>query len=217
MKNNLNKFWVLIVLVIAYILFKKYIPYGNYIVYPINLLVTFLHELGHATAALVTGWAVKSIEINSDWSWFAITSWWWKSIVLMWWYIWSAIFWNILLYIGLNKSKYAEKIIYVLAWLMIFTAIFWFNSLFSSFILFLVAGLFVLLARKTDIDSYILSFLWVASLIYIIEDFNWGPSSDLSKFTELFIVVPQFVWMYVWLIVVLAITAVNLKFILFKK
>ena len=216
MKKNLNKIWIIIALIVIYVLLKHYIPYGNYAIYPINLLVTFLHEFGHSFAALITGWSVSSVEINSDWSGLAWTSWGWRSIILMWWYIWSAIFWNILLYVGLKKSKYSEKIIYFLSGLMIFTAVYWFSGIFSSIILLLMALLFILFAKKTDFDSYMLSFLWVASIIYIIEDFNWWPSSDLSKFSDIFMIVPQFIWMYVWLIIVIVITGINLKFILKK-
>jgi len=216
MIKNKNKIWILIILIISYFLLKYYIPYGNYIIYPITLLVTFLHEFWHSFFALITWWDVKSIQINSDGSWYATTAWWWRTIVLMWWYIWSAIFWNILLYIWLKKQKYAEKVIYFLAWLMIFTWIFWFNSILSSIILFVIAWWFILLAKKWDFDSYFLQFLWVATLLYIIEDFNVWPSWDLSKFSEIFIFIPQVIWMYVWLIIVLIITAINFKFILKK-
>lgn len=168
-----NKLVILIILVISYFLLKYYIPYGGYIIYPINLLVTFLHEFWHSFFAIITWWRVEGVEINSDWSWFARIWWWIWPILSMWWYIWSALFWNILLYIWLKKSKYAEWVIYLLAGLMIFTAIIWFNSIFSSIILFLISALFILLAKKTNFDSYILSFLWVASILYIIEDFNW--------------------------------------------
>lgn len=211
-----NKIWILGGLIVIYILLKYYIPYGGYIIYPINLLVTFLHEFWHSFFAIITWWRVEGVEINSDWSWFAMIWWWIWPILSMWWYIWSAIFWNILLYIWLKKDKHAEWVIYLLAGLMIFTAIIWFNSILSSIILLLIAGLFIFLAKKTDFDSYILSFLWVASIIYIIEDFNGWPSSDLTKFADYFVIVPQVVWMYVWLIIVIIITGVNLRFI-FRK
>lgn len=216
MKKINNKITILLVLIVIYFLLKYYIPYWGYIIYPITLIVTFLHEFGHSFAAIITWGDVKSIQINSDWSGFATTAWWWKSIVLMWWYIWSAIFGNILLYIWLKKEKYAEKVIYFLAGLMIFTWIFWFNSIFSSVILFLIAWVFILLAKKSNFDSLVLQFLWVATILYIIEDFNVWPSSDLAKFSDIFIIVPQFVWMYLWLIIVIVITWINLKFI-FKK
>lgn len=227
MKNNSkiiwSKIWILLVLIFIYFILKYYIPVGHYIIYPINLLVTFLHEFWHSFWAIITWWAVKSVQINSDGSWFAITSWGWRSIVLMWWYIWSAVFWNILLYIWLvsensniQKYKYAEKIIYFLSWLMIFTSIFWFNSIFSSIILILIALFLIFLAKKTDYDSLILQFLWVASILFILEDFSVWPSSDLWKFSEIFIIIPQTVWMYIWLLIVIIITWINLKFI-FKK
>ena len=215
-KNEKNKLVILIVLIVIYFLLKYYIPYGNYVIYPIILLVTFLHEFWHSFFAIITWWSVKWIQINSDWSWYAITAWWWRTIVLMWGYIWSAIFWNILLYIWFKKQKYSEKVIYFLSWLMIFVALFWFNSIFSSIILFLIAGVLIFLVRKTNYDSIILQFIWIVSVLYIIEDFNIWPSSDLAKFSEIFVIIPQVVWMYVWLAIVLLIIVVNLKLILKK-
>jgi len=42
------------------------IPYGGYIVYPIRLFVTFIHESSHALMAVVTGGAVQSLTIAAD-------------------------------------------------------------------------------------------------------------------------------------------------------
>lgn len=207
---------ILLVLLTIYFLLKYLIPYWGYIIYPINLLVTFLHEFGHSFWALITGGGVNSIQINSDWSWYTVTAWGWNSIILIWWYIWSAIFWNLLLYIWSKKEKLSEIVIYTLAGIMIFSWIFWFNSIFSSIILFLIAWIIIFLANKTKYDSLILQFLWITSLLYIIEDFNVWPSSDISKFSDIFIIVPEFIWMITWLSLVLFITFINLK-IIFKK
>ena len=208
-----NKITILIVLVIIYFLLKNVIPYWNYIVYPINILVTFLHEFWHAFFALVTGWEVKWIEINSDGSWFAITAWWIRDFVVAGWYIWSAIFWNILLYIWFKKEKISQNIIYFLSILMIFVAIFWFNSIFSSLILFSLSWLLFALAKYRKYDSLILQFLGVSSIIYILQDFSVWPSSDLEKFSG---ILPVSVWMIIWLILVIVITWYNLRLI-FKK
>jgi len=215
-----NKIPVLITLVIIYFLLKNFIPYWNYIVYPINILVTFLHEFWHAFFALITGWSVKWIEINSDWSWFAITAWWIRDIVVAGWYIWSAIFWNILLYVWFKNTtsssmgnNHPQNIIYFLAGLIVFVAIFWFNSIFSSLILFSLAWMLFALAKYTKYDILILQFLWVSSIIYILQDFSVWPSSDLEKFSGF---LPVSVWMIIWLILVIAITWYNLKLI-FKK
>jgi len=211
-KNIIIILW----LVIIYFLLKYMIPYWNYIIYPITLLVTFLHEFWHSLWALITWWSVYSIEISSNWAGLATTSWWWRSIVLMWGYIWSAILWNLLLYIWVKKQKYSELVIYLLSWIMIFTAVFWYSWITTSIILFLISFLFIFLAKYTNYDSIILQFLWVASILYIIEDFNVWPTSDLAKFSDIFVIFPEFIWMYLWLFIVLFITYLNLKNI-FKK
>ncbi len=211
-----NKIIWLLILVGIYFVIKYYIPYWWYVIYPVNLLVTFMHEFGHALGAIITGWWVNSIEINSDWSWLAVTSWWFRWVVLLWGYVWSAILWNLLLYLSVRKKKYSEFVIYFLAWLMIFTSVFWFDSIISSFILLLLSSVLILLAKKTNFDSIILQFIWVTSILYIIEDYNSWPTSDISKFSDIFVIIPEVIWMVIWLIIVLIITAVNLKFI-FKK
>jgi len=209
---------ILIALIIIYFLLKYVIPFWDYAIYPINLFVTFLHEFWHALFAILTGWSVLEIEVNSDGSWLATTSGWWRSFVLMGWYIGSAIFGNILLRIWLKDTKHlSEKILYTLAVMMILVWIIWFSSLMSFFILLILSLALAVLARYTNYDKVILQFLWVASILFIIEDFNVWPSSDLSKFSDIFLLVPQSVWMIVWLLIVLVITGLNLRSIFKRK
>ncbi len=63
-----------------------YVPYSNYILYPLRLFVTFLHESGHALAGAATGLGVRSLHVNPDgsgvtwtgsspfWDWLTISS-----------------------------------------------------------------------------------------------------------------------------------------------
>lgn len=212
---NSKKIQILVGLIIVYIILK-FLPFWNYVLYPINLIVTFLHEFWHAFFALITWWSIESIKINSDWSWLAYTAWWIRWIVLMWWYIGSALFWNLILHYWLKSDKIAEKIIYLLAWLMIFSSIFFFASIFSSLILIIIGWILIYITKKLNYDSIILSFIWITSILHIIEDFNVWPSSDLAKFSEIFIIIPQVIWMYIWLLIVVWIFLFNLKLI-FKK
>ena len=209
---------ILIWLIFLYFLLKYIIPFWEYVIYPINLLVTFMHEFWHAFFALITGWNVLELQVNSDGSWLATTSGWWRSFTLMWWYIWSALFWNILLRIWLqDRDNRSEKILYTLSGLLLIVWIFWFSSILSFVILLILAGILIALAKYTSYDTIILQFLWVASVLFIIEDFNGWPSSDLSKFSEIFIIIPQSVWMIIWLIIVIIISWLNIKTILSKK
>ncbi len=213
MIKNKNKIWILIILIISYFSLKYYIPYGNYIIYPINLFVTFLHEFWHAFFAIITGWSVHWLVVNSDWSWVTTTSWWIRNLVVSGWYLGSALFGNILLYIWIKKQKYSEKILYFLSFLMLLVAIFWFNWIISSLIIIILAlGIFIL-AKYSKYDSLILQFLGVSSILFIIEDFNVWPSSDLEKFSW---ILPVSVWMIVWLVIVILISLYNLRFILKK-
>lgn len=43
-----------------------FIPYAEYLVYPIRLFVTFVHEGGHVLAGLLTGSSVQSLTVAAD-------------------------------------------------------------------------------------------------------------------------------------------------------
>lgn len=43
-----------------------FLPFGNWIVYPIRLFVTFIHESSHALMAVLTGGSVQSLTISVD-------------------------------------------------------------------------------------------------------------------------------------------------------
>ncbi len=215
--------FILIILSIVYIILKHFVIYWNYLVYPITILVTFMHEFGHSFFAFITWWWVKSIQVNPDWSWLATTYWWFRPLVLMWWYIWSAIFGNLLLYIWATKKNTSRYVILFLSILIIFISIFSlsFNlsQIISSILLIILAFILAFFWFKIKEDHFnriFLMFLWIASILYIIEDFNIWPSSDIKKFTDYFIIIPEFLWMFIWLFIVLFITFYTLK-IIFKK
>ena len=43
-----------------------FIPYADYLIYPIRLFVTFIHEGSHALVGLLTGGSVQSLTIGAD-------------------------------------------------------------------------------------------------------------------------------------------------------
>jgi|SRR5215203_581833 len=57
---------LLLLLATAITLALYFIPLADYLVYPIRLFVTFIHESGHALVAVVTGGSVQSLTIASD-------------------------------------------------------------------------------------------------------------------------------------------------------
>ncbi|MEO1516347.1 MAG: M50 family metallopeptidase [Bacteroidota bacterium] len=213
-----NSTLVRIILILIIYFALKYLggPYGRMILYPITLFVTFLHEFGHALGALLTGGQVINVQINEDGSGFMRSSGGSAAIILMGGYLGSAILGNLLFYIGARKPKLAEWTLYIMAASMVLTAVKWFNSPFTTALLVGFAIVFWLIASRTKFDQEVLMFLGLASILYIIQDFNVGPSSDLEKYAELFVVLPTVVWMYIWLFVALLLTFLNLRMI-FKK
>ncbi len=188
--------------------------YGKMILYPIRMLVTFLHEFGHAFGALITGGRVANLEIRPDGSGVCWTAGGSRAIILMGGYIGSAIFGNLLFYIGSRANNtVAKTTTYLLAAIMVFVGLVWFTSLFTTGMLLLFAAALFLIASKTNFDSDILLFFGLASILYIIQDFNVGPTSDLAQYAKIFVVVPAFVWMYLWLGVALLLFFYNIRLI----
>jgi hypothetical protein len=191
--------------------------YGRLLLYPIRMLVTFLHEFGHAFGALITGGSVLNLEINPDGSGVCTTAGGNTAVILMGGYIGSAIFGNLLFYIGTrNNNNIAKITTYVLGGIMLFASVFWFTSLFTTGLLAVFALVLFFIARKTNFDSDVLLFFGLASILYIIQDFNVGPTSDLAHYAKLFVVVPATAWMYIWLGIVLILFFYNIRLI-FKE
>lgn len=187
---------------------------GRTILYPVTLLVTFLHEFGHALGAILTGGSVEALQINQDGSGYTRTLGGTLGVILAGGYIGSAIFGNFLFYIGARKPMMAHITMYVLSSLMLISAVFWFNSMFTTGLLVVFAMILFFIASRRVYEAEVLMFLGLASIIYIVQDFNVGPSSDLKAYADLFIFIPAVVWMYVWLGIVLILCFVNFRLIL---
>lgn len=184
---------------------------GWRILYPIRLFVTFLHEFGHAAGALITGGAVEHIEIHPNAGGLTSTFNGKPSIILMGGYIGSAIFGNLLFYIGARKENWVKPTLVIVIAAMLITGFIWYNTLFTTAVLCGFSGLLFFVGFKTRFGREILMLLGLASVIYIIQDFRVGPSSDLAAMERELKFIPAKVWMYIWLAIVLAILALNLK------
>jgi hypothetical protein len=180
-----------------------------------------MHEFGHAFFCLITGGHVYSIDLTglvshpADGMYSAgvtTTSGGIRTLVLMGGYVGSAIFGNILL--RLSLSSWAKTAVTVLGLTMVFSSIVWYHDMITTGMLLFMAVILFLLAR-TAVGPYVLQFIGVASLIYIVRDFNVGPTGDLDTYHRTVSAFPPVsVLMYIWLGIVLIITAWNVKHII---
>jgi peptidase M50B-like protein len=212
MKNNTL---VRIIIILVVYLAIKYFggEVGRIVLKPINLFVTYLHEFGHAFGALITGGTVESLQVSADGSGVTTSRGGSRPIIIMGGYIGSAIFGNLLFLIGAKWPKVAQIAIFILASTMAISAIVWHNSLYTSTFLLIFAVALYFIASKTNLDRDMLMFLGLASIIYIIQDFNVGPGSDLKMYAEEMIFIPAFVWKYIWLAIVVILTFFNFRMI----
>ena len=190
---------------------------GWQILYPIRLFVTFLHEFGHAAGALMTGGAVEYIEIETNSAGVTSTFNGNTSVILMGGYIGSAIFGNLLFYIGARRHNWVKPTLVLVIAAMLITGFIWYNSMFTTLVLCGFSTILFLVGFKTKYGREILMLLGLASIIYIIQDFNVGPSSDLAAMERELKYIPAKVWMYIWLAIVIAILALNLKMLFSAK
>lgn len=173
--------------------------FGHLVLYPVTLLVTFLHEFGHALGALLTGGSVEGMQINPDGSGYTVTRGGSPGVVLMGGYLGSAILGNVLFRIGVKHKVLTQTALVTLAVLMALAGLVWFESFQSTAILFVFAGSLFFIAHKTNWDQDLIMFLGLAAVLYIIQDFNVGPQSDLQMYEKVVGIFPSVVWMYIWL------------------
>jgi hypothetical protein len=211
----INKTLTRIIIILAIYLGLRYLggDIGAIILRPINLFVTYLHEFGHAFGAIISGGDVVSLQVNGDGSGVTTTRGGSRQLIIMGGYIGSAIFGNLLFLIGARWPKAAQFTTYILALSMAVAAIIWFNSIFTTTFLLVFGVALYFIANKTNLDRDILMFLGLASIIYIIQDFNVGPTSDLQMYAEEMVFIPHQIWMYIWLGIVVVLTFFNLRMI----
>lgn len=185
--------------------------FGQMALYPVTLLVTFLHEFGHAMGGILTGGEVLELRVAHDGSGHTLTRGGSAGTILMGGYMGSALLGNLLFYIGARKRSWSQSTLLVVSVLMVLTGVFWFQSLESSVILFVFAALLYFIAMKTDWEQDVLMFLGLAAVLYIIQDFNVGPKSDLARYEEVVGIFSAQVWMYVWLALAGLLFYANLK------
>lgn len=167
-----------------------FIPYGAYVVYPIRLFVTFIHESSHALIAVLTGGSVQSLTIAADGSgltYSAPAGFMGGLLTSSAGYIGTTVFGVLMLFL-IRKNFSPNKIltalgIFVGAMLLIFTVIspiFNFLSLqvaYSSVLFTIVTGAVLAVAlvalgifAKASIARFAVAFLAVQCLLNAITD-----------------------------------------------
>jgi len=232
--------WLLLIATIITIALW-FMPYGEYIVYPIRLFVTFVHESSHALIAVLTGGSVQSLTISADTSgltYSAPSGFFGAILTSSAGYIGTTVFGVLMLFL-IRKNFSPNKIltglgIFVGVMLVVFTVvspIFNFLSLqaaFSSILFTVVAGGLLSAAliglgifSNVRVASFATAFLAAQLLLNSIADlktlfFINSPfsGSDIANDAGNMAAathLPGFVWVFIWIGISLFMISLGLR------
>lgn len=191
---------------------------AQYVLYPIILFVSFLHEFGHAFFCVVSGGEVMSLYIDPNTSGVTQGATNHPGIVTMGGYVGSALFGNLLFALGVRKPNWSEGILKVIGIIMIGVGLIWFSSIVTTGML-IIAAIACFLIGKTHhhVASFVIMFLGLASITRILEDHRVGPSSDLAAYEQHVGILPAEIWMYIWFGIAILITYKNVRYLIARK
>jgi len=119
--------------------------------------------------------------------------------------------------IGVKFKSLVKTFIALLSIIMVFTAVYWYNSLFTSALLIFFGISIYFIGLKTSWGREFLMFIGLISIIYIIQDFDIGPRSDLDAYAKELVLFSADIWKYIWLFIVILLFLMNLRFLMITE
>ncbi|HLV80949.1 MAG TPA: M50 family metallopeptidase [Chthonomonadaceae bacterium] len=203
-----------------------FLPFSNYLLYPLRLFVTFIHESGHAVAAELVGGHVASLQIHPDGSgitWTAESPW-FAWLVLSAGYIGAALFGALLLQAGrLTGWRNAGRTtLYASAALILIVTLLWgWHSLFTLLVGLALTALLGAAGRyvKPQWADFLASFLAVQCCLGALGDLRtlfylttYSPGTDNDAvFMAQHYALPAAFWAVTWAVMAVAILALSLR------
>lgn len=200
-----------IALVVVYILWN--VPQLSFILYPLRLFVTYIHESGHGIMALLTGGRLLGFVVNPDTSGVATTAGGSRALILPAGYLGAAFFGAALFYL-VNTHPYSRTFSVIIGVGLIVMSVLFTQLLTTAFIVGVLSGVaLVALGWKLDrdVNLLVLDVLAIAcglnallDLLYVIQNSNaaLGTSlNDAAAFSrEIAPILPGAVWAFIWTI-----------------
>lgn len=205
---------VIAVLAFVVVLILWRIPALDFILYPIRLFVTFVHEAGHGIAALITGGHFENFRVDPSGAGVALTSGGWRWLILPAGYLGAALFGALLFYLA-NTVPFPRTISLVLA-LLVAVITLLFTSILSTAWLVGLAFALILLAlwRYADrsVNLFVLDVLAmltglnaVLDLTGLIGNINASIGviqNDAAAFSrDVAPILPGVVWAVLWAVI----------------
>jgi hypothetical protein len=201
---------LLIALAITVVL--GFIPFAGILTYPFRLFVTFIHEGGHAVAAVLTGSSVRGLQVAPNGSGLTYTlggNWFSQMIVASAGYL-GAMGYGALLLVLIRRSTAVRAVLYGTgAYILALTLLYGFPNLFTLVVgIGLGVALFATARYATiQVANFLVAFLAVQCIVGALFDlrtlialstpFGAGPHTDADNMARLTGLPPIF-WALAW-------------------
>lgn len=192
------------------------VPQLDFVLYPVRLFVTFVHEAGHGLAAILTGGHFENFRVDPSTAGVALTSGGARWLVLPAGYLGAALFGALLFYIT-NTMPYPRTISLILAILVAVITILFTDLLSTAFLVGLGSALVLLaLWRYADrsVNLLVLDALAILTglnvvldLVALVSHSNAAMGevlNDAAAFSrDVAPIFPPVVWAIIWTIIAL--------------
>lgn len=200
----------LVAAVIVFILWN--VPQiGEAVLYPFRLFVTYVHEAGHGTMAILSGGQFVSFEVHANGAGQANTIGGSKLLILPAGYLGAALFGAVLFYL-VNRGHYSRVISVALGiGLIVFSVLFGRFSATAFVVGLAFGGLLILLGWKAgqDINILVLNMLAILTalnavldLFFLVGNSNIGTPTlrnDAAAFSDAVApLIPASAWAFLW-------------------
>ncbi len=188
------------------------LAFDSVLVYPFRLFVVFLHEVGHAVAAVLTGGRVLAIGISPDEGGVCLTRGGWPFLVLNAGYLGSLLFGALFLLLGARRRN-APVVVGAVGVFSTVAALLYLRTWFG-FVYTLLAGAALLLVAtrlRPAASEWLLAAIGSMSMLYAVADiasdviFRHPGNSDAAALARL-THVPAVLWGVAWIAVSVAVT-----------
>jgi hypothetical protein len=188
------------------------IPQLDFILYPFRLFVTFVHEAGHAVAAVVSGGRVIEFTVFGNGTGIATTAGGNRLLILPAGYLGAALFGAVLFYL-VNSVPFPRKISLAVGTLMIVVALYLGASGIALFtgVLGGLGLLYLSLRGSIHLNTLVLNLLAVLTglnavldLVFLVQNSHaaLGPvRNDAAAMAELTPGIPAVVWALIWALI----------------
>lgn len=167
-KKNSNGLLVLILAAFVFMLLNR-IPYGHLIQWPFVIVTTFVHEMGHGIAAILSGGKLLSIELYQNASGVARTQTfpgWRQALIAGGGLIAPALLGGLFIVAGRSRTA-SSRALLIFSVFIILSCVLWLRSGFGLMIMLPMGAGFLFIARKgsTSLQHFVIQFIGVHMLV----------------------------------------------------